>query len=295
METRIRRNIIILVVVTFLVLVGISAGWFFLLVRPQREEMAKVETEYTARKAKADGLKKAMEQERQAKDKLEYLKGQMFFFRGSDESRAVNGLYRRLYFGDIEGTSPLNERDRLEAWRAWMNEYHYEYGPALKLELMSAANDEPSRQAPVVITMSDIKVDDPPQMPEEVKGKIPPNGFLKPLSATNNGDLDITVTGSFPNIMRFLERLNRSSFLLVVGNIKLEGHSPSLKASFKLTPYLIAGGKGAKIAAAAPAAPAEGDAGAVPPEGAAPVTPPTENEGATVRIKNPRLSRQIVR
>src|SRR5690606_14265451 len=99
-------------VVTFLVLVGMSAGWFFLLVRPQKEEMAKVEAVYTERKSKADGLKRALEAERQAKDKLEYLKGQTFFFRGSDENRTVSGLYRRLYFGDITGDTKINERER---------------------------------------------------------------------------------------------------------------------------------------------------------------------------------------
>lgn len=290
METRIRRNIWILVIVTFLVMVGMSAGWFFLLVSPQNEEYAAVQGKYTERKGVADGLKKALEDERQAKDKLEYLKGQAFFFRGSDENRSVNGLYRRLYFGDIDGTSKINEREREEAWRAWMNEYHYTYGPALKRELERIARDEPSGSAPVAITISEIKVDDPPQMPEDVKGKIPANGLLKPLSATNNGDLDITVTGPFPNIVRFLERLNRSSFLMVVGNIKLEGHSPGLKATFKLTPYLVASGKGAKLTAAAAAAAPAGDPAAMPPGDADPAAQP--QEGAAVRIRNPRLSQQ---
>src|SRR5690606_35211641 len=100
-------------------LIGMSAAWYFLLVRPQREQIASVQTEYDARKAKADSLQAALNKERQAKDKLEYLKGQLFLFRGSDDNRAVNGLYRRLYIGDIQGETPLNQRDRQEAWRAW--------------------------------------------------------------------------------------------------------------------------------------------------------------------------------
>lgn len=289
METRIRRNNWILVIVTFLILVVMCASWFFLLVRPQKEEIAKVQTEYDARKAVASRLQSALEAERQAKDKLEYLKGQTFFFRGSDVNRNVNGLYRRLYFGDIEGTTKINERERQEAWRAWMNEYHYTFGPALQQELRLAALD-----AGVTVGSSEIKVDDPPQMPEEVKGKIPANGFLKPLSATNNGELDITVTGAFPNIVRFLERLNRSSILMVVGNIKLEGYSPNLKATFKLTPYLVAGGKGAPLTATAGAAAGAqtGDPGAMPGDPAGEPVPGAE--AATVRIKNPRLSRQGV-
>ncbi len=289
METRIRRNIIILVVVTFFVMVGMVAGWFFLLVSPQNEEYASVELKYTERKGVADKLKSALEQERQAKDKLEYLKGQAFFFRGSDESRSVGGLYRRLYFGDMEGTTKISEREREEAWRAWMNEYHYTYGPSLRNELKRIAAEAPA----VAIAMSDIKVDDPPQMPEDVKGKIPANGLLEPLSATNNGELDITVTGEFPNIVRFLERLNRSSFLMVVGNIKLEGNSPGLKATFKLKPYLVASGKGAKLTAgAAPAAAPAGDPAATPAPAGDPAAPPPTEEGSAVRIRNPRLSQQ---
>lgn len=300
METRIRRNIIILVVVTFLVLIGMSAGWFFVLVRPQREEIARVQTEYDERKAKADSLPTALEKERQSKDKLEYLKGQLFFFRGSDESRSVNGLYRRLYIGDIEGTSPLNQRDRQEAWRAWMNEYHYAYGPELGRELLRAAADYPTGQAPVLLTLPAIKVDDPPQRPEDVKA--PANGLLKPLSATNNGELELVVTGTFQNILRFLERLNRSPFLMVIGNIKFEGYAPNLKATFKITPYLVAAGKGVKLtatggaAAPAPGAGAPGEPGAPGDPGAPPeAAPPADAEGSAVRIKNPRLSRQPAR
>lgn len=285
-EAILRRNIIILVAVTFLLLVAMSAVWFFLLVRPQREEIAKVEEEYSKRKAKADSLKSALEQERQAKDRLAYLKGQSFFFRGSEENPAVRGLYRRLYFGDINGNNPIQERNRQEVWRAWMNEYHYAYGPALQRELRSAADDLPTRRAPVLLEMPEIKVDAPPQKPEDVQA--PSNGFLKPLSATNNGDLQVSVTGDFPSIVRFLERLNRSSFLLVVGNIKLEGYTPALKATFTITPYLVAAGEGVKLAggqASGEAAEPGMEDDMFPDD-----EPPIEAEGSAVKIKNPRLT-----
>ena len=83
---------------------------------------------------------------------------------------------------------------------------------------------------------------------------------------------------------------------MVVGNVKLEGNSPSVKASFKLTPYLLASGKGAKLTATGGAAPAAqpGEPGA-DPAGGDPAAPPAEAEaGAAVRIRNPRLSRQVV-
>jgi len=276
-ETRIRRNIIILVVVTFLVLVGMSAGWFFVLVRPQKEEIAKVEQDYTGLKAKAGELKKNLDDERKAKDKLEYLQGQLAFFRGSEVSEGTQGLYRRLYFGAIDGTSAINIAAREEAWRKWMNEYHYSYGPTLGFEL-----DRIAKLANVQVPIPAIKVDDPPQKPEDVK--TPANGLLKPLSATNGGQITLTVSGSFGNILRFLEYVNHSSILMVVGNIKLEGYSPNLKATFPLTPYLIAAGPGIKLTAgSAPAPSAAGSDGeGVPPK-------PPVVEGAAVKIKNPRL------
>jgi hypothetical protein len=189
-----------------------------------------------------------------------------------------------LYFGEIDGDTPVNKAARDIAWRSWMNEYHYQFGPALQLELKRA---EAASQ--VSLTMPAIKVDDPPQTPEAVKA--PNNGFLKPLSATNNGTLALTVSGTFQNILRFLEEINHSNILMVVGNIKLEGYSPTIKASFPVTPYLVASGPGAKLSAsAAPAA--EGAAGEGTPPGAPtpPGTPPTEGAPAAVvaKIKNPR-------
>jgi hypothetical protein len=214
----------------------------------------------------------------------------------------VNGLYRRLYFGDIQGDSPVNQRDRQIAWRSWMNEYHSDngFGPALLRELRSAEAD--ALVGLKIGSDNKIVVDSPPQLPEEVPQKIPSNGLLKPLSATNNGDLTLEVTGAFPNILNFLQRLNRSSILMVVGNIKLEGYQPNLKATFNITPYLIAAGKGVPLTATGGGAPAGGAGGGAPggpgspggpgaPGGpGGPPGPPAGAEGSSIKIKNPRLS-----
>jgi hypothetical protein len=292
-ETRIRRNIIILVVATFLVLIGMSAGWFFVLVRPQREEIAKTETQYNDLKTKAGTLDSALKAKQQAEDRVNYLKGQLAFFRGGEDDRLDKGLYRRLYFGEVENSDADIKKTALDvAWRSWMNEYHYEFGPALQSELKRA-----EAAAKVTLAMPAIKVDDPPQTPEDVTKKLPTNGFLKPLSATNNGSLTLQVTGTFPGVLRFLEALSRSSILMVVDkNLKLENYSPTIKTTFNITPYLIAAGPGAKLAATsavdAAAGAAANAAGAVADAAAGPPNEPAATQRTTpevvAKIKNPR-------
>lgn len=289
METRIRRNIIILVVVTFLVLIGMSAGWFFVLVRPQREEIARTETQYEELKTKASGLDKALKDKQVAEDRLNYLKGQLVLFRGGETNRAAQGLYRRLYFGDVAGDSAAQKAALDVLWRSWMNEYHYQFGPTLQAELKRA---EAASQ--VALTMPAIKVDDPPQTPEDAKSKIPTNGFLKPLSATNNGTLSLEVAGTFQNILRFLENINRSSILMVVGQIKLEGYSPNIKATFPITVYLVASGPGAPIKATSGAAPGGEGGGDGEGEPTPPTPPPTQNQAVVAKIKNPRTQASMI-
>lgn len=293
METRIRRNIIILVVATFLVLIGMSAGWFFVLVRPQREEIAKTETQYNDLKTKAGTLDSALKAKQQAEDRVNYLKGQLAFFRGGEDDRLDKGLYRRLYFGEVDNSDADIKKTALDvAWRSWMNEYHYEFGPALQSELKRA-----EAAAKVTLAMPAIKVDDPPQTPEDVTKKLPTNGFLKPLSATNNGSLTLQVTGTFPGVLRFLEALSRSSILMVVDkNLKLENYSPTIKTTFNITPYLIAAGPGAKLAAASAVDAAAGAvtnaAGAVADAAAGPPNEPAATQRTApevvAKIKNPR-------
>lgn len=269
METRIKRNIIIVVVLTFLGIIGMCAGWFFVLVRPQREQIASVDIEYQKFKATAETLDTAQKDRQKAEDNLQYLKGQIQLFRGSDSdpSPAAAGIYRRLYFGAYDSTdAKIKDVERDKMWRAWMNEYHSSeanpnsgFGWALQTELQKAADD-----SKVKLVMPAITVDDPPQTPEAAESKVPANGFLKPLSATNGGSLSLQVTAaSVQDILRFLENLNHSNILMVVDkNLKLEGYSPTLKATFNVTPYLVIGGPGSKLASSA--APAPEGAGAVP-------------------------------
>jgi len=251
-ERRIRRNFIILGVVTAVIVIGMAVGWYVALIRPQKEATVAQQAEYDKEKAEADRLYAAIQEEAKAKQNLRYVQGQLRF---------LQSRYRSLYFDFGEPTeTPLRKADSPDVqdakknvtWRRWLNEYYAGYGLALQRELVDAANDSG------VLINTSFKVDAPPKAPEEVIP--PPNGFFKPTG----GSLALDVTGSLAAIMTFLRRLNSmsSDILLVVGNIKLDGTSPTIKATFPVTPYLLATGKPVTLQAVAAPAPAGAAPGA---------------------------------
>jgi hypothetical protein len=125
---------------------------------------------------------------------------------------------------------------------------------------------------------------------------------MKPLSATNNGTLNLEVVGTFQDILHFLENLNHSNILMVIGNIKLEGYSPKIKATFPVTPYLLAAGPGVKITATSGGGGgAEGGPGGAVGPNNNPETPPagpaekTDKKESTLvaKVKNPRMQADL--
>lgn len=294
MESRIRRNIYILLGVTVFLLLAMTAGWFFALVRPQKELIVKTEASYTARKGVADRLEGALSDLKKTEDRKEYLNGQLAFFRQR---------YRSLPFGDIgsgEATDTLvQKKERLAAWRRWLNEYFSEYGAELIRNL-----DEMAYASAVQITRS-VKVDAPPKAPEEVVA--PANGLFKPVGG---GGINITVTGPFENVIDFFNRVNRSPILMVIGTIKLSAQAaaatpaaqngqpntaaggapaatpsateaPLIQASFTATPYLLASGPGVPLGGGVPAA------GAAPAAASAPSGGPGTSSGSTSNSATP--------
>jgi hypothetical protein len=256
------------------------AAWFFALIKPLKETTAKTEKEYDDEAAVARTLQQRLDEKKKAEDRKIYLEGQLAYFRQR---------YRNLRFGDI-GSDPGNLTDaqrsaRIAAWRAQLNEFYAGYNNTLRATLVSIANE-----TGVTINIAPPKVDAPPRAPEDVT--IPATGFFRPTSNTNNGALNTTVTGSLSNIMRFFNRINYSQVLMVIGTVKLEdastgGSTPQggsgaatpvattaggrnpIRASFNVTPYLLAAGEGVKLGAGT-AAPAAGG-----PPGSTPTSPPT--------------------
>jgi Na+-transporting methylmalonyl-CoA/oxaloacetate decarboxylase gamma subunit len=261
-EGRIKRNIYILIGVTFVLLVGMIIAWFVRLIKPLKERTATVQQQYTERKAVADTLPTKLAAQKQAEDRTVYLQGQLAYFRSR---------YRNLQFGDI-GTdmataTPLQKAARIQAWRAMLNEFYAGYSNSLRTTLINVAN-----QTGVTINIASPRVDAPPRAPEDLV--IPANGFFRPTSNSNNGVLSASITGSLPNIMRFFNRINISPILMVIGTIKLDsanagggaggaggtpgatnvnlattGEPNQITATFTVTPYLLAAGSGVTLSA----------------------------------------------
>jgi hypothetical protein len=246
MEKTIRRNIYIVLGLTVVLLIAMVFAWGTMLVKPQNAAIAKAQTDYQASKTVADRLPQAIADKTKAEDRRAYLRGQIAFFQQR---------YRSLRFGDINSTDPVRQKSEREiAWRRWQNEYFNDYGIALRQELINVANS-----TGVTINTA-VKVVAPPRAPEEVA--VPAYGLFKPTG----GALAITITGTLSNIMQFFNRVNQSSILMLVDrNVRLEGYSPEIKATFSLTPYLLAAGPGVTLGTGTPgaaaAAPAPGVGG----------------------------------
>ena len=207
-------------------------------------DIAAAQGELETARTSAEGLGAALLAQAKAEHQLELAQSQVGYFRAR---------FRNLPF-DLNSDGARNA-----TWIRYMNEYYSEFGLAARSQLIAAADETG------VLVNTTVKVEAPPQNPEDVVS--PPSGYLKPIAG---GTITLEVTGPLPNILRFFERINQAQILMLIGNVKLEGTAPTIKATTTVTPYLVTSGPSAQLAApaAAPAgAPAEGGA---PGEG----TPP---------------------
>lgn len=252
MERKIRRNLFILIGLTVLLLIGMVLGWFFVLVRPQREALAALVIKKNARAAVAATVGDELKAQKQAQDRTKYSKGQLAFF----QNRYRNFPYPKIGAAESE-TTPAEKYARLTLWRGLIYENYREYGEALIASLRHAESAVPptpgSNPQKLTFTFPDIRVDTPPKAPEDIA--IPTSGFIRPLSASGGGTLSVSVQGSFEQIQDFLSRINLEPILYVVGQIKLDGTSPNITATFTLTPYLLARGPGVPLGADNPLPP----------------------------------------
>lgn len=256
MENRVRRNTFILYGLWALAIVAIVLAWYFVFLRPQQESRAQVQKDLDTQRSLAARQKDAVNEQRKAEDRLAQLNGQLQFFRKR---------YRSLYFGelgsDYASETVIQRANRETAWRNWMNTYYSGLGPSLSQELIAVAN------ATGVEINTNVLIEAPPKAPEEVA--LPPNGLLKPVSsgaagaapaapaapaaggaapAAGAGSINVTVTGTLPDILSYFTRLNTTQTLMTIGAVKLETVSATptrIRATFSATPYLLASGPGA--------------------------------------------------
>lgn len=219
METKYRRGIFLSFGITFALIVAMIVVWKLKFYDAVTKKITTANAAYNTATEAGKKLKTELDAAAIAQENLVLAQEQLNYFRQR---------FRSLRF-DLTATPGDGPRNR--TWLGYMNEYFSNYGLAMRQQLVSAAND-----SGVVLTTS-LKVDAPPQVPELVAA--PASGFLKPVAGSA---LSVEVIGDLPAILRFLERINRSPILMTVGTIKLEGTSPLIKATFPITPYLVATG-----------------------------------------------------
>ncbi len=255
---------------TFL-LIGMGAAWFMLLMKPQNEELFKVNGEFQQLQDQAKTLASAKQALAAAEEKEIHLKTQLAYFRNR---------YRAFDYGEWSQSGPPKKSDgtpkyndkQFKAyqeiiWRKQMQEFSYDYGPRLIGELRGAADASGVQLANWdKIT---IAVQDPPKGPEDLT--IPPNGYYKP---TGDASLPVEITGSLDHILAFFRIIHTGQILMKVGSsLRLAGSSPRITATFTVQPYLLVKGDGVVLSGAAATAPAGGAAGAAggaPPNTGAP-------------------------
>ncbi len=245
METKYRRGIFLAFGVTFVLIVAMIVVWKLKFYDDATTKIDVAQKAYEAAKTTGATLDSQLKLAAISKENAALAKEEMAYFRQR---------FRSLQF-NLTATPGDGPRNR--TWLGYMNEYFSDYGLAMRRQLLAAADETG------VVLNTSLKVDAPPQVPENVVA--PPSGFLKPVSG---GTLTVEVTGGLPEILRFLERVNRSPILMTVGAIKLEGASPLIRATFTITPYLVATGPSIQLPASALAAPVEGalDPGGIPIE-----------------------------
>ena len=240
-ENLLRRNITIIAIASV-----VLAGLILLIMKLRffdavNTKIAAANTAYGAQSLIAEKLGDNLQAQKIAENNRQF---------AGEQVNAFRARFRSLTF-DLDDTKA---GARPATWRRYLNEYYTDYGVEMRRELIQAADESG------VVLSTSVKVNAPPQNPEDVVS--PPGGFLKPLA---DGSLSVTVEGSFSNLLRFFDRINRTEILMTTGNItspgvRLEATEAGERATFVLTPYLVASGPSAQLPTGAPVVVAGGDA-----------------------------------
>ena len=201
-EKKLRLAWIGTLVGAFVLIVAMVLVWKFRFYDKVVSQLASTNSSYATEKANADKLAPTLKAALLAQQRLDLAQGELQYFRTR---------YRSLPF-DLTQTAVSGQGPRNATFVRYLNEYASGFGLETVRQLKRAADESGVR------INSSIKVDAPPQNPEDVTS--PPSGLLKPASAP----LAVSIKGTFGDILSFFQIINRSEILMVIGNVKNDGH-----------------------------------------------------------------------
>jgi len=230
-ESALRNRNIAVVAIAFLLALIVALVWKLRFFDNVNAQLNTAQSSLVTQSATAKKLEASLTAQRIAEVNRDLAERQVTVFRQR---------FRSLNY-DLNSSPGAREA----TFRRVLNEYFTDYGVELRRELIQAADESG------VIIATSVKVQTPPQNPEDVVA--PPTGFIKPLDG--GGTMSVTITGTLPNILRFFERINQSEILMTVGSstqtgLKLENTASDasiIRATFTITPYLLATGPDAAL------------------------------------------------
>jgi hypothetical protein len=196
-------KVIHVIIIAIVICVGTVVGFYMMLIKKANEDIVKAQARYDTAKTVADQRGEAERQLAQAK---------------ADFSVLVS-KYEKLM---NEKMPPISLADRMGGWMAVIDELADNLGP--KVEAWPKKSK--------VKLISGISVPAPPSDPNSVQTDM----IVVPLG-------NLTVQGSFAQIMAHIRSWNKFDRLVQVDPVSLSGHSPNMTGQYNLTVYLFPRGQ----------------------------------------------------
>lgn len=184
----------------------VAAGIYFFLISPLMERYRLADDKYNAQKAIADTRPQAEQERDQARREVA-------------QAQTEYRRYERRFF-----SPPIDVTNLLIGVQQRWREQTVVLGPKL---LRFARGDRRVRLAKAGFT-----IPAPPTDPNAANTEL----IVLPVG-------DVSVVGSFSNILSHAERWNRFDRLVLVDDLKLTGNSPRLVGEYKMTCYIFTRGK----------------------------------------------------
>jgi len=229
---------IAIIIIGVVLIVGVSAGVFFMLIKPQQETLAQLQSNLEKEQAEAAQLD-SVEEELARVDKK------------------WDRLQDKLAAAQDERSIPISFTQPITAMITLWPEYRQTL-PELIEEFVDASG---------CTLISGVSFPAPPNVPPPA----PPSGFLQ---IPGGQQISLTVEGSLASIEKFYKSLRNFPRVVTVSSLSLSGEGDTITAQVPLTFYLLAEvPAGAAPAAAGSGMPGMGPAGMPGAPGAAPIGP----------------------